>query len=379
MANITFNQLMLFLPGLLVGILATAFFTFVVKRLALRFGLVDTPNQRSVHKSPIPRVGGVAIVAGFATALCYFWLIRELVPAWGWMISFPDKWILLGAGMMFCVGLADDILNVKPRVKLIFQSLAAVIVVAAGFRFHLPFLQFEELGIFNDLIAAAITFLWIVGIINAVNLMDGMDGLAAGMAVIAISSLTVALAMSGYGPDIVLVTAFIAAMVGFLLYNSHPASIFMGDSGSLFLGFILATFSLPSPGMAVSGLAYLIPILALGLPILDTFTSIFRRMAQGKGIFTADRDHIHHRMLRAHSNRQRSTVMSLYAVNLIFGIMAILILSSKTMAIIALVLSLTGMFALFFLVKLGYIELKADSKRESDHKIIDAKLIHNEN
>jgi UDP-GlcNAc:undecaprenyl-phosphate GlcNAc-1-phosphate transferase len=296
------------------------------------------------------------------------------MPAWGWIISFPDKWILMGAGMMFCVGLADDILNLKAKIKLGFQCLAAVLVVAAGFRFHLPFLHIEELGMFNDWIAAAITFLWIVGIINAVNLMDGMDGLAAGMGVIAISSLTVALAMSGYGPDIVLVTAFIAAMVGFLLFNSHPASIFMGDSGSLFLGFILATFSLPAPGTAVGGLAYLIPILALGLPILDTLTAIFRRMAQGKGIFTADRDHIHHRVLRAHSNRQRSTVLTLYAVNITFGLMAILVLTSKTAAIVALVLSLTGLLCLLFLVKLGYIVIPQDEKAAKQDKVIDAKL-----
>lgn len=358
MVTITSTQLLLFLPGLLIGVGATALYTLIIKRLALRFGLVDKPNERSVHKTPIPRVGGIAIVGGFFTALAYFQLAPLLFPQTAGIIQFPDKWILFGAGMMFCVGLFDDILNMKAKIKLFFQILAALVVVGAGFRFHIPFLQFEALGIYNDYIAAAITFLWVIGIINAVNLMDGMDGLAAGMAVIAISFLTIALAINGHGPDLVLVTAFIAALLGFLLFNSHPASIFMGDCGSLFLGFILATFSLPSPGVSVSGFTYLIPIIALGLPILDTLTAIVRRTYQGKGIFTADKDHIHHRMLRINKHSQKSTVYSLYAVNAIFGVLAVLLLGSQTFAIVALVLSLTALFVLLFLVKLGYIELK---------------------
>jgi UDP-GlcNAc:undecaprenyl-phosphate GlcNAc-1-phosphate transferase len=225
-------QAYLFVSGLAVSIAATAALTVLVKHLALRWKLVDQPNHRSVHKNPIPRIGGVAIVGGFIVGLAYFYGLRLLVPQWAWMIDFPDKWILVGAGIMFLLGLGDDLLQIKPKVKLFFQALAAFVVVAAGFRFEIPFLYFQDLGALNDVIAAAITFLWIIGIINAVNLMDGMDGLAAGIGVIAIGSLTVALAVNGYGPDIVLVTAFIGALVGFLLYNMHPASIFMGDSGA---------------------------------------------------------------------------------------------------------------------------------------------------
>lgn len=308
-------------------------------------------------------------MGGFIVGLAYFYGLRLLVPQWAWMIDFPDKWILVGAGIMFLLGLADDILQIKPKVKLFFQALAAFIVVAAGFRFHIPFLYFQDMGMLNDIIAAGITFLWIIGIINAVNLMDGMDGLAAGMGVIAISCLTVALAVNGYGPDIVLVTAFIGALVGFLAYNKYPASIFMGDSGSLFLGFILATFALPASGVAVSGLSYLVPILALGLPILDTLTAILRRSMQGKGIFTADRDHIHHRLFAKQGSRQRSTVYTLYAVNAIFGVMAILILSSKAMAQVALILSLAAIFCLLFLLKLGYIQLKTERSPASQPEL----------
>ncbi len=354
-------QIFLFLSGLLVGITATAVLTVAVKRLALRLNLVDRPNARSLHRMPIPRVGGVAIVGGFLVGLSYFYVLRELVPQLGWMIVFPNKWLLLGGGLMFLVGLADDVWQLRAGIKLGFQMLAAYLVVGAGYRFQIPFLQFHELGPWNDFIAAAVTFLWIVGIINAVNLMDGMDGLAAGIGVIAISSLTIALAVNGYGPDIVLVTAFIAALAGFLVYNTHPASIFMGDSGSLFLGFILATFSLPSSGVMVGGLAYLVPVLALGLPILDTLTAILRRSMQGKGIFTPDRDHIHHRVLQSTGQRQRRAVFTLYAVNAVFGVMAILVLSSKAVAQVTLILSLTAMFCMLFLLKLGYIQLKSES------------------
>jgi len=356
----TIAQAFLFVSGLAVSVVATAAFTVLVKHLALRWNLVDQPNERSVHKDPIPRIGGIAIVGGFLVGLAFFYGLRLIVPQWGWIIDFPDKWILIGAGLMFLLGLGDDLLNIKPRVKLGFQALAAFIVVAAGFRFQIPFLYFQELGAFNDLLSAGITFLWIIGIINAVNLMDGMDGLAAGMGVIVVSSLTIALALSGYGADLVLVTAFIGALVGFLLYNSHPASIFMGDSGSLFLGFILATFSLPATGAPVSGLTYLVPILALGLPILDTVTAILRRGVQGKGIFTADRDHIHHRIFSKRGGHQRSTVYILYTVNIIFGLIAILVLSSQALAHISLILSLTGIFCLLFLLRLGYIQLRSD-------------------
>lgn len=364
MVTPTVAQVFLFASGLGVGVLTTALLTVWVKRFALRWNLVDKPNQRSLHRAPIPRVGGIAICGGFIAGLAYFYLLREFIPGLEWVVAFPDKWILAGAGLMFLIGLTDDLRTIQPKVKLAFQALAAFFVVAAGFRFQIPFLYFEDLGVLNDLLSAAITFLWIIGIINAVNLMDGMDGLAAGMSVIAVVSLTIALALNGYGADLVLVTAFIGALLGFLLYNMHPASIFMGDSGSLFLGFILATFSLPAPGESIGGLTYLVPVLALGLPILDTLTAIARRGAQGKGIFTADKDHIHHRIFAKYGGQQRSAVFALYAVNAVFGVMAIFVLSSEAFAQVALVLSLTALFCLFFLLRLGYIQLKPESRVE---------------
>lgn len=348
-------QFCLFISGIAVGVGATSALTSLVKRLALHWNLVDKPNHRSVHKTPIPRVGGIAIVGGFFVSMLYFYLLRLVFEDASWIISFPKFWIIVGAVMMFLVGLADDILNLKASVKLYFQCLAAFIIVAAGYRFEVGFLYFEELGPLNDLTMALFTFFWILGIINAVNLMDGMDGLAAGTSVIAVSCLTVALALNGYGADIVLVTAFIAALLGFLMHNSYPATIFMGDSGSLFLGFILATFSLPATSATVGPLPYVLPVLVLGLPILDTLTAIVRRASKGQGIFSADKDHIHHRVFRSHRGQQRAAVITLYAINMAFGIMAILFISASGIQQAIWVLGMAICMVIFFLFKLGYI------------------------
>lgn len=374
MVNISVVQIFLFGTGLAVSVAATLLLTVLVKRMALRWNLVDQPNHRSVHKKPIPRIGGIAIVGGFIAGLSYFYILRMFIADLTWIIDFPDKWILLGAAMMFLLGLADDIFQIRALYKLFFQSLAAFVVVGAGFRFEIAFLQFPDMPMLSAIIGGAITFLWIIGIINAINLMDGMDGLAAGMGVIAIGSLALALALNGYGSDIVLVTAFIGALIGFLAYNSHPASIFMGDSGSLFLGFILATFSLSATGVTVGGLSYLVPILALGLPILDTLTAILRRSSQGKGIFTPDRDHIHHRLLLRSGQKQRSTVYILYAVNVAFGGMAILILSSSALAQITLILSLTAILCLLFLFKLGYVRVRTEISHPTSPLIKDPQI-----
>lgn len=344
----------LFVSGLIVSIACTALLVLYVRGAARTYGWVDQPNGRSVHRRPIPRLGGVAIVGGFLFGLLYFATLHRIFPQLDWVIALPDAWILAGALVMFILGLADDITGLGALPKLAVESLVAVMVILAGFQFELPFFTsgpFESLG---KALSLALTFLWIIGVINAVNLIDGMDGLAAGIGVTAISSLTVALALSGEGPDLALASAFIGALLGFLLFNFHPASIFMGDSGSLFLGFILATFSLPATHLTTDGLTFLVPILALGLPVMDTATAILRRALQRRNIFSPDRDHIHHRLLSTMGQEQRSTVCILYGLNTLFGLLAILVLSMKSIAATALMLSLVGLLALFFLHRLGY-------------------------
>lgn len=344
----------LFVSGVLVSIACTVLLVIYVRGAARKYGLVDRPNKRSLHQRPVPRLGGVAIVGGVLAGLLYFAVLQRFFPELGWVIALPDAWILAGALVMFILGVADDLSGLRALPKLAVQSLVALMVILAGFKFELPIFTSGPLEALGDGLSMALTFIWIIGVINAVNLIDGVDGLAAGISVTAICSLTIALALTGEGPDLALASAFIGALIGFLLYNFHPASIFMGDSGSLFLGFILATFSLPATHLTTEGLSFLVPILALGLPVMDTATAILRRALQRRNIFSPDRDHIHHRLLYTMGQAQRSTVCVLYGLNALFGLLALLILSVKSIAAIALMLSLAAMLALAFLHRLGY-------------------------
>ena len=354
-------QMGLFVSGLIISLACSALLIVYIRRKARQYGLMDEPNGRSLHVRPVPRLGGVAIVGGFLVGLLYFATLRTLLPELDWVISLPDAWILAGALLMFMLGLADDLSGLGALPKLLVEAVVAIMVIVAGFQFELPFFTTGPLEPLGKGLSLLLTFVWIVGIINAVNLIDGVDGLAAGIGVTAISSLVVALALAGEGPDLAFAGAFIGALIGFLLFNFHPASIFMGDSGSLFLGFVLATFSLPATQLTTDGLTFLVPVLALGLPVMDTATAITRRALQRRSIFSPDRDHIHHRLLSSMGQAQRSTVCILYGMNTLFGLLAILVLSVKSIAAVALILSVAAFLALFFLHRLGYPGMRAES------------------
>jgi UDP-GlcNAc:undecaprenyl-phosphate/decaprenyl-phosphate GlcNAc-1-phosphate transferase len=355
MSHYLSSLIFLLVSGIAVGAGITAALTVIVKRLALKFQWVDVPNQRSMHTNPVPRLGGVAIVGGFFATMVYFLSLSSLAPETFGFVKLPSPWILIGAVIMALTGLYDDLFNMKPRSKLAFQAIVASMLIFAGFRFQIPFVDVSSWGLWGDFLLVTITFFWVIGIINALNLLDGLDGLAAGVAAIAALSLAAVMAISGGGMDVAFIGAFLGALIGFLLHNSHPASIFMGDSGSLFLGFMLAAFALPVTGEVHVGLAFLIPVLALGLPILDTTVAIFRRAAQGKGLFCADRDHIHHRIRARLGFSHQGTVFVLYGMSIVFGLSSVLLAFTTGIPVIALGLGLTGAFVLFFLVKLGYI------------------------
>lgn len=353
-------QCTLFASGLLISIVSTVMLTKGVRTVAIRKGLVDSPNSRSVHKHPIPRIGGIAIFGGVCAGLAFFALLESAFTDLHWVIKLPHPLILCGALLMFLLGLADDLFGLSAFSKLTVESVVALLIIASGMQFELPFFNEGPLQPLGIWLSTLITFGWIIGVINAVNLIDGVDGLAAGIGMTTIASLALALALIGEGPDLALTTAFIGALAGFLLFNFHPASIFMGDSGSLFLGFILATFSLPASQLTTNGLTFLVPILALGLPVLDTLTSIVRRLCQRRSIFAADRDHIHHRLLCNMGHAQRSTVCILYCVNALFGMVAILILAFHSIAAVSLILSIAAIMILFFLRQLGYIRIESN-------------------
>ncbi len=332
------------------------FLTRWIREQAIERGALDKPNRRSVHNDPIPRLGGLAIALGFYFGLFYFEVIQQYFPQFGFYINMPSYPILLGSFIMLLTGVFDDIKGVTPKQKLMLQSVAAIVIIIGGFQFEFAdYIEFAT-GISVSWIDYPITFIWILAVINAFNLIDGLDGLAAGTAVIVMVSLTLAVALNGYGADLVFIACFIGPLVGFLFYNRAPASIFMGDSGSLFLGMLIATFALPVTKNVKLQFSFLVPILALGLPILDTMLSFYRRTRKGQHPFSADRDHIHHRVLRVAGLEPKRAVYELYGISIIFGLFSILIATLDQIYMLVGVVAILGLLVMVFVNRLGYLD-----------------------
>jgi len=278
-------------------------------------GLVDVPNERKIHKAPISRLGGIAI--WLSTMLTFLFLVLLSYYPYGNLLS----GILLGGSLMFLLGLIDDIYNLDAKFKLIIQLSIATIVYLLGVKIDTifnPFGNAIDLGIFSY----PITILWIVGISNAVNFIDGVDGLAG--SVITVNSVALALVAIAMTPaqPIAALIAFILAgsMLAFLTFNFNPAKIFMGDSGALFSGFLLATLSIAGV-MKGATLAILLPFLVLAVPIIDITFSSLRRIMKGTSPFVADAEHIHHKLLKAGFS-QKKTVAILTSVAIVGGAIA---------------------------------------------------------
>ncbi|MEM8558208.1 MAG: MraY family glycosyltransferase [Bacteroidota bacterium] len=347
---------LIFVSALGVALAATP----VLRDAALRYGWVDVPDERKVHQTPIPRVGGIAIFLGLTLGLGLAYLVRDLLP----FVIPPRTWaIWIGALVLFATGLYDDLFGLGFKRKFVVQLVVAYAMVAAGFHFRLegvPLLG--DLGVYHQLwIALPFTLLWIVGIMNAINLLDGLDGLAAGVSLIALLALAVAFAGNGDVGMVVLALALAGGIVGFLVYNFNPASIFMGDSGSLVLGFMLAMYSIQGVGQADPMLALVVPIVALGLPIMDTSVTFFRRLAQNRSPFMPDGDHIHHRV-RQHTVSHRQAVLVLYAIGVVFGATAVLV---STGGMLRAALLMVGLVAFIYVLirHLGYVRLTTTMRR----------------
>ena len=278
-------------------------------------GLVDVPNERKIHKAPISRLGGIAI--WLSTMLTFLFLVLLSYYPYGSLLS----GILLGGSLMFLLGLIDDIYNLNAKFKLVVQLSIATIVYLLGVKIDTlfnPFGSAIDLGI----LSYPITVLWIVGVTNAVNFIDGVDGLAG--SVITVNSVALALVAVAMTPaqPITALIAFILAgsMLAFLTFNFNPAKIFMGDSGALFSGFLLATLSIAGV-MKGATLAILLPFLVLAVPIMDITYSSLRRIMKGKSPFVADAEHIHHKLLNAGFS-QKKTVAILTTVAIVGGAIA---------------------------------------------------------
>nr|WP_277999018.1 MraY family glycosyltransferase [Moorella sulfitireducens] len=281
-------------------------------RVAPRLGAVDKPDARKVHHTPTPRLGGVAIYAGFLGAFA-------LLGYHG------DKYLglLLGGTFIMLVGLVDDLKNISPRLKLMGQIIAAAIVVAFGVRVEFLTNPFDGLLILGKL-AIPVTIFWLVGVTNALNLVDGLDGLAAGTSFIAAVTIAVVAWFNGEGVVALLSLALAASVLGFLPFNFHPARIFMGDSGSMFLGFNLAALAVVGLTKSATVVSLLVPVVILGLPILDTVLAIIRRYLNHRPIFAPDKGHLHHCLL-AQGLTQRQAVSIIYLVNACLGGSAVLL------------------------------------------------------
>lgn len=283
------------------------------RALGLRRSIVARGGGRSVHKGDVSRLGGLAMFAGFASALV-LQAAGERLYGWPGGLTSGNLQLLgavLGIAAVFVVGLVDDVVTLAPGPKFAGMVAAAAIPIALGVRVEFVGNPFAGGLVMLGLMGIPVTMLWMVGFANVVNLIDGLDGLAAGVSAIAAGSFLVLAVQGNQFEAALLAAALIGACLGFLRYNFFPASVFMGDSGSLFLGFTLASISLLGVMKSVAAIALAVPLLIIGVPIFDTASAIIRRLRHGRPIQEADRGHIHHRLLGRGFN-QRQTVLIIY-------------------------------------------------------------------
>ncbi|WP_462410965.1 glycosyltransferase family 4 protein [Neobacillus sp. Marseille-QA0830] len=301
---------MLYLTLILCFVLSVVI-TPLIKKLAFIIGATDRPNQRKVHQSIMPRLGGLAIFVSFLAGILLLRPENQFSAA-----------ILLGCFIIVLTGLLDDLFELPARYKLIGQLLAALGVVFLGdlqvVFINLPFGGQVQFGLFS----VPFTLLWIVGITNAINLIDGLDGLAAGVSSIALITITGIAFIQGNLFVVAVGLIVLTSTLGFLIYNFHPAKIFMGDTGALFLGYIISVLSLLG-FKNITFISFVIPVIILGVPISDTIFALLRRVIQKKPLLAPDKSHLHHCLLRmGYSHRQ--TVLIIYAMAAFFGLVAII-------------------------------------------------------
>ena len=301
-----------------------------VKKLAYRIGAIDVPKDgRRMHKRPTPRLGGLAIFGGFLIAAV---LTGQLTP--------QRLWILAGAAVIVVLGIFDDRNALSAKFKFVIQILAAAIPVVFGYlriaMFTNPFLFSDSLYWNLGALSIPITILWIVAITNAVNLIDGLDGLAVGVSSIASMTMLAVALFIGETEIAVILAALAGACVGFMPYNLNPASIFMGDTGSTFLGYMLATLSIQGLFKVYALISFAVPFLILGLPIFDTAFAILRRVLSGRSPLAPDRGHVHHRLIDMGFN-QKQAVAILYVISVVLGLIAVVLTTSGELRAMVLV------------------------------------------
>lgn len=353
-----------FLIAFLITFFLSLILTFIIRKLALKYKLLDWPAPRRIHPKPLPRLGGVAMFLSFLITIIIF-----LNSSLGNKIIFLDKHLigfLMGAAILTGVMIFDDIYGLSPKAKFFWQVIAALIIISAGIgidyltnplggtinlsRYQIP-IKIQNNIHYINILADLFTLLWIVGIINIINFLDGLDGLAAGTSAIAGLVIFILSLMPHINqPE----TAFLAitlsgTCLGFLIFNFHPAKIFMGDSGSHFLGFSLAILAIFSGGKVATAL------LVLGLPILDGLWVVLNRIIKRKSPFLADKSHLHHRLL-ALGFSQKTVVIFLYILCAIFGFTSLFLKTKGKLIALSLLILLMFIIVLTLFIISNYKE-----------------------
>jgi UDP-GlcNAc:undecaprenyl-phosphate GlcNAc-1-phosphate transferase len=305
-----------------VAFMLSFLFTPYARHLAFKLNILDHPKDpRKLHKQPIPYLGGAAIYASTIICMLLFSEIDKMTIS-----------IMVGGTIIFFTGLIDDMKDISAKWKMAAQIVAALVALYGGVNIQWisnPFPNSEFVYLLNLSIPA--TLFWIVGITNTINLIDGIDGLASGVAAIAATTLMVISAINGFSFIVIECAIVAGASLGFLPFNFNPAKIFMGDTGALFLGYMLAVLSIAGVMKTVTAVTIIVMVFVLGIPIFDTTFAIIRRMINKKPIMEADKGHVHHRLLDIGFS-QKETVLILYGISIAFGAAAIFITDSEPVA-----------------------------------------------
>ena len=364
------RQVLFMIFAFIVSFAFTFATTPLVRRFAFKIGAIDIPkDNRRMHKKPTPRIGGLAIIFGFTVAtLCFAQPSRQLYGT------------LAGAAIIAVMGVIDDCKNLPAKLKFVIQIIAALVVVFAGDIkidvFTNPnFLSDNPYWVLPEWLSVTLTVIWIVFITNAVNFIDGLDGLAAGVsAIMSISLVFISIRVGEYSIAI-LGIALMGSCLGFLPFNFNPAKIFMGDTGSTFLGFMLATLSIQGVFKSYAVISFAVPLLILGLPLFDALFAMIRRILRGQSPMTADRGHLHHRLVDMGFS-QKQTVFILYAISGVLGITAVLLAESGVLRALLLVICVLILLLIgSMLGKNSYVHQHQDNRNLTDDNEIDVEEV----
>lgn len=312
------------------------------RKLAIKVGALDVPKSpRKIHNKPIPYFGGLAIYISIMACMFVYMPHTEI-----------SLHVMAGATIIVLTGIVDDMYDLPAKVKLLMQIVAALVAIKGGVQIHFITNPLSDTGMSYLLswLSYPLTLFWIVGITNTINLIDGLDGLASGVASIAATTLLFTASKMGYD-FIVMQCAIIAgASLGFLPFNFNPAKIFMGDAGALLLGYMLAVTSVMGMVKSVAAVALAVPVFALGLPIFDTTFAIIRRFINKKPIMEADKEHLHHKLMKSGLN-QRQTVLIMYFISMMLGIVSITI--ADTEPLVGIIVATIVVVIVFYFAKVG--------------------------